>query len=135
MYLLDTDTCIYLLNRRIPTVEQRLKRLHRDEVGISTITAAELYYGAAHSRNRRANEARVEVFCTSLTLVPFDLEAAQIFGATKEHLASRGEMVGALDLLIAAVAAARDAVLVTHNIREFRRIPKLKLEDWFEESS
>lgn len=132
MYLLDTDTCIFLLNRKVPSVEQKIHALHRNEIGISSITAAELYYGAAHSGSRKANEERVAVFCSSIALCPFDLKSAEIFGDTKEFLLSRGEMIGILDLLIASSAMAREAVLVTHNRGEFQRIPKLKLEDWFE---
>lgn len=132
MYLLDTDTCIYLLNRKNPLVELKLRSLKRDEIGISTITLAELYYGAAHSKKREANEKRVKIFCSSLTLCPFDEPAAQIFGTTKESLISNGEMIGIMDLLIASAALAQKATLVTHNLQEFKRISGLKLEDWFE---
>ncbi len=132
MYLLDTDSCIFLLNQKNAAVEERLKNLGRDEVGISAITMAELYYGAAHSKKRGPNEARLKIFCSSLSFFPFDKSAAELFGDLKERLISRGEMIGMMDLLIGCVALSQNAVLVTHNSREFKRIPKLKVEDWFE---
>ena len=130
MYLLDTDTSIFLLNRKHPSVEQKLRSLGRDDVGLSTITVAELHYGARHSVKKEANETRVRIFASSLQVFPFDEEAAVLFGATKEDLISRGEMIGTMDLLIASVALAKEATLVTHNLREFQRIPALKCEDW-----
>lgn len=131
MYLLDTDTCIFLLNRKDLSVELKLKALKRDEVAVSTVTMAELYYGAAHSEKREANKKRVEIFCSSLTLIPFDEQAAEIFGTTKESLISQGAMIGVIDLLIASMALSQKAILVTHNLQEFRRVPGLKVEDWF----
>jgi tRNA(fMet)-specific endonuclease VapC len=131
MFLLDTDTSIFLLNRKDPAVELKLKGLAREEIAVSTLTMAELLFGAVHSKKREANQKRVEIFCASLTLCPFDAAAAEIFGYTKEYLLARGEIIGIMDLLIASVALARKAVLVSHNQQEFRRIPNLKLEDWF----
>lgn len=135
MYLLDTDTCIYLLNRKNPAAEERLRQLGVDEVGLSTITLAELYYGAFHSGKKQANAKRVKIFSSSLTLLPFDGRSAEIFGETKESLVTRGEVIGVMDLLIASVALARKATLVTHNLNEFRRIRDLQTEDWFLPSS
>lgn len=130
-FLLDTDTSIFLLNQSDRDVERRLHSLGRDEVGIATITLAELYYGAAHSKRREANEKRVQIFGQSLTLCPFDEVAARCYGSTRELLLSQGKLIGVMDLLIAAIAVTRQAILVTHNVREFRRVPSLHLEDWF----
>ena len=132
MYLLDTDTSIFLLNERKPIVEQKLRQLRREDVGISTVTMAELYYGAAHSKQKEANKKRISVFCRDLQLFPFDAIAAEIFGTTKDYLGSRGEMIGTMDLLIASVSLTHQATLVTHNIGDFQKIPGLKYEDWFE---
>jgi tRNA(fMet)-specific endonuclease VapC len=132
MYLLDTDTSIFLLNQKNPEIEARLRSLSGEELAISTITIAELYYGAAHSKKREENEKRVQIFCSSLTSYPFDEQAAKLFGDTKQLLMSRGKMIGIMDLLIASIALAQKAILVTHNTAEFRRIPDLLVEDWFE---
>jgi tRNA(fMet)-specific endonuclease VapC len=132
MYLLDTDTCIFLLNQKNPTIESRLKGLTRKDLGLSTITIAELYYGAAHSKRREENKKRVQIFTSSLTQCPFDVNAAEVFGEMKEWLVSRGKMIGIMDLLIGAVALVHKAILVTHNTAEFRRVPNLEVEDWFE---
>lgn len=131
MYLLDTDTSIFLLNRKDPAAEQRLRHLNPREVSISTITMAELHYGAAHSKRREANKKWVKIFYSAMEVLPFDEKSALLFGTTKEHLMSRGEMIGTMDLLIASVVLATQAILVTHNTREFSRIPNLKCEGWF----
>lgn len=133
MYLLDTDTSIYLLNQKGLVAEQKLRSLKRDEVGISTITAAELFYGAAHSAKKEDNIKRVKLFCASLSLISYDFEAAFVFGSIKEYLVNQGQMIGNMDLLIASVALNRKAILVSHNIKEFQRLPDLKYEDWLED--
>ncbi len=131
MYLLDTDTCIFLLNGVNSPAEKYLRDLGRNEVGLATITLAELYYGAAHSKQRENNERRVKIFAEAIALLPFDQEAAQTFGAIKELLVSKGELIGTMDLLIASIAVAHKATLVTHNTKDFNRIKELSLQDWF----
>ena len=113
-------------------MEQKLRGLNREDIALSSITMAELHYGAAHSKNRESNIKKVRIFCSSLTLCPFEEHAAEIFGEIKEILASERKMIGVMDLLIASIALAKKATLVTHNTREFSRIPTLKIEDWFE---
>ncbi len=131
IYLLDTDTCIFLLNKQNDFAEQKLRQLNRTDVGISTITFAELCYGAIHSKKKESNQKRIEIFCSSLTLCTFDQKSAILFGNIKEHLIRSGEMIGIMDLLIASVALSKKATLVTHNLSEFKRVPQLQLEDWF----
>ncbi len=132
VYLLDTDTCIFLLNRKNLLAEKRLRELSGEGVALSAITMAELYFGAMHSEKKKINEERVRIFCSSFTIRPFDAESAQIFGATKELLVKQGAMIGVMDLLIASIALSKNAILVTHNTKELQRIPGLRTEDWFE---
>lgn len=130
MYLLDTDICIYLLNRRAPTVIQRLQETPADEVGTTSITAAELRFGALNSGRPRANLLRVEAFLAPLTQQPFENRAAAHYAQIKHHLRTQGQMIGPMDLLIAAVARSIGATLVTNNVREFSRVPGLNIESW-----
>ena len=131
MILLDTDTCIFLLNGKIaPETVDRMRRLRSSDIGTATVTAAELRYGALHSARAKANLDRVEVFLASLVQVPFEGVAASHFARVKDHLIRRGRPIGVMDLLIAATALAAQATLVTGNTREFSRVPGLALERW-----
>lgn len=132
LYLLDTDISIYLLNGKLPEVEERLANLPAEQVGTTTVTAAELRFGALNSGRPQKNLARVETFLAPLTQVPFDERAAIQFGNVKQHLVSRGQLIGMMDLLIAACALTAGAVLVTNNVREFSRVPSLTVENWAE---
>lgn len=130
IFLLDTDTLIYILKRRPPSVAARFEKLSPAEVAVSSISMAELTYGAEKSgrpaRSRRAVERVAEV----LPVLPFDADAARAYGRLRRHLEQRGTPIGALDTLIAAHALALRATLVTNNTREFARVPDLKVENW-----
>ncbi len=130
MYLLDTDICIYLLNRRFPGVEERLRKVPLDQLATTAITAAELYYGALKSGRPAENLGCAETFLAPLRLLRFDGQAAMHFAKVKRFLAARGQLIGTMDLLIAACALAVDAILVTHNVSEFSRVPSLRVENW-----
>jgi tRNA(fMet)-specific endonuclease VapC len=132
IYLLDTDISIYLLNGRLPAVEQRLGSLPAEQLGTTAITAAELRFGALNSGRPQKNLARVETFLAPLTQVPFDEKAAIQFGNLKRQLVAKGQLIGTMDLLIAASVLAAGGVLVTNNVREFSRVPSLDLENWAE---
>lgn len=131
MFLLDTDTCIHLLNGTMPSDRvDRMRRMPASEVGASAITAAELRYGALHSGRPDANLERVEVFLAALVQVPFENVAASHFARIKQQLARRGRPIGVMDMLIAATALAAQATLVSGNLREFSRVPGLSAESW-----
>lgn len=132
LYLLDTDISIYLLNGKLPEVEEHLTSLPAEQIGTTTVTAAELRFGALNSGRPQKNLARVETFLAPLTQVPFDEKAAIQFGNLKQHLVSRGQIIGTMDLLIAACVLAAGGVLVTNNVREFSRVPSLTVENWAE---
>lgn len=132
LYLLDTDISIYLLNGRLPEVAERLTHLPAEHVGTTAVTAAELRFGALNSGCPPKNLARVETFLAPLAQVPFDEKAAIHFGNIKQHLVSKGQIIGTMDLLIAACVLAAGGVLVTNNVREFSRVPSLTVENWVE---
>ena len=129
-YLIDTNICIYIMNQRPARVIQRFKQFELGEIGISTITVSELQYGVAKSTYQEKNEVRLEQFLAPLEILTYDQTAAKVYGDIRFHLEKRGQPIGPLDLLIAAHAMSQDLTLVTNNDKEFRRIKKLKIENW-----
>lgn len=130
MYVLDTDICIYLLNGTVPEISERLRIEPADKLAVTTVTAAELRYGALRSQRREQNLQRVEQFVAPLTQLSFSPVAAIHFASIKEKLATAGRLIGPMDMLIAAIVRSIDATLVSNNEREFCRVENLKLENW-----
>ncbi len=130
MYLLDTDSCVYYLEGRSPELLDRLKETPWDDLGVTAITAGELRYGAFHSARPKANLARAEAFLSPLTKVPFDDQSAGHYARIKQTLSAVGRPIGGFDMLIAATVLANDATLITNNVREFSRVPGLRVENW-----
>ena len=126
-FLLDTDTSIHAL-RHNPEARSRLESLTPEDVAVSAMNEAELRYGALNSLHPDKRTKDVEAFLEPIVVLPFDAEAA------KEHarlrMALRKMPVGERDLVIASVALARRLTIVTHNQREFSRIPGLETIDW-----
>ena len=131
-YLLDTNTCMYIMNRQPMAARDAFARVKPDEVGISTVTLSELWYGVENSSRRDQNEILLHMFTASLIIAQYDDMAAEQYGFIRTHLKKTGSMIGEMDLLIAAHAKALDVVLVTNNLREFRRVSGLKLENWID---
>lgn len=130
MYLLDTNICIFIINRRPAQVLSKLHQ-HRDAgLFISSVSVAELQYGVYHSTNIDRNRLALAEFLTPFNLLDFDTIAAEHYGIVRAQLASEGRSIGPYDMMIAAQALAHDLTLVTNNLKEFCRIKQLKLEDW-----
>jgi len=129
-YLLDTNICIELIRGRGDKILKRLKKCRVGEVGISVITLAELEHGVAKSSRPEQNRIALETFCAPLEIRPFDSDAAKCYGEIRGTLERSGQVLGPLDMLIAAHAFAEDATLVTNNEREFRRVKTLPIENW-----
>ena len=127
MKILDTDICIEILRGNVRVIERR--RRTPDAVATTWITACELAYGAAKSRAPESNRTLVEAFLATLPILELDW-AAQRFGRLKADLERAGTLLADADLLIAAIAQARSAGLVTGNRRHYERIPELSIEDW-----
>ena len=131
MILLDTNTCIYIINNRPPNVLERFRKYKAGEVGISSIAASELAYGVAKSgsiKNRKA----LDMFLAPMQILPFDSQCLWFYADLRASLEKQGLSIGPMDTLIAAHALSIDGTLVTNNIKEFMRVPKLKLDNWFE---
>jgi len=131
-FLLDTDTCIHLINRRqgYEGVLDHLDGLSFGDVLLSSITLAELRFGVAKSRRGEENRERLDRFLARFEVLDFTARAAAAYGSLRAHLEARGTPIGPLDTLIAAQALAAEAVLVTHNVREFSRVPGLRWDTW-----
>lgn len=129
MYLLDTNICIYALNERPPEVLDRLVEAGRKRVGVSSITAAELAFGAVKSR-RAATRVNVEAFLATLPVFDWGGDAVWRYADARLALEKAGRRIGERDLLIAAHALALDWTLVTNDEAEFARVPGLRWENW-----
>ena len=129
-FMLDTNTCIYIIKRKPPDVIDRFKRTEISQIGISSITLSELIYGVSKSSKPEQNRMALTQFVAPLEILPYDDEAAQYYGDLRVHLEKRGTPIGALDMLIAAHALSIDCTLVTNNEKEFIRVPELKIVNW-----
>lgn len=128
-YVLDTNTCIYALKLRGRVVE-RMREHGPDEIAITTVTLAELWFGAQKSVRRAAVRREVDAFLEPFEVLPFDREAADSYSRVRFDLERAGRPIGERDLLIASIALSRDLTVVTHNLGEFARVPGLSTEDW-----
>lgn len=129
-HLLDTNICIYIINRHPPQVAERFAEYPADAIGLSSITLAELRYGVSKSGSAK-NAAVLEAFIEPLEVLPFGAEATLQYGSLRAKLERLGKPIGAMDLLIAAHALSLGATLVTNNMGEFERVEGLKLANWF----
>ena len=129
-YLLDTNICIFVINNRPETVRRKMQGIAVGEIGISSVSVSELAYGVAKSAQIDRNQAALDKFLMPLEILPYDENAAKGYGTIRAHLESKGTPIGPMDLMIAAHALALNLTVVTNNVREFRRIPGLKVEDW-----
>jgi tRNA(fMet)-specific endonuclease VapC len=129
-FMLDTSICIELLRGAAGRVASRMQRHDIDEIAISSIALAELQYGVARSARPAHHETLLIEFCAPLAILPFDDQAALMYGRVRADLQRAGTQIGPLDTLIAAHAQALDLTLVTDNEREFARVKDLRVEKW-----
>lgn len=129
LYLLDTNICIYVINEKPAAVLAQFLAHEQDGLAISAITASELYWGVGKTGSKRNLQA-LEKFLAPLTVMEFDLAAAKAYGELRASLERKGTPIGPFDTQIAAHALALDLTLVTNNLREFNRVPRLRLENW-----
>ena len=131
-FLLDTDICITVIRDRPSALRPRFNE-EADRLAISTIVLGELLFGAARSVRPAEHRRQVERFAERLDVLPFDAEAASHFADIRADLSARGEIIGGYDLMIAGHARSRGLTVVTHNVREFRRVQGLQVADWLAE--
>lgn len=129
MWMLDTDTCSYIIRAYSANVIARLDAVPRNEVEVSSLVAAELRYGAERVKSPKL-VATVEAWLGLFTIAPWDDDAARTYAKVRTALDAKGKPIGNLDVLIASHARARGATLVTNNTRHFSQVPGLHLENW-----
>jgi tRNA(fMet)-specific endonuclease VapC len=129
-YILDTNICIYLIKRKPASVIEKFNQQPLGGIGISSITLAELQYGVSKSMMPDKNQHALNSFLLPLEIVHFDENAATEYGKIRNELEKNGAPIGPLDMLIASHAKSLNAILVTNNEKEFKRIKGLKIENW-----
>jgi len=129
-YLLDTDTVIFWLKERYPQINQKIETLEPDRLFLSTVTVAELYFGAYNSSRIEENVSLIDELTSEFQVVSLGMDAGRFFGREKAELKRKGEILPDSDLFIAAIAVSNDLVLVSNNERHFSRIEELRLENW-----
>jgi tRNA(fMet)-specific endonuclease VapC len=130
MYLLDTNSCIFIKNKKPEHVLEKLHSVIKEKVYVSTITIAELQYGVYKSNYIEMNRISLTEFLAPFEVLTFDDSDAEKYGIIRADLAKTGKIIGPYDMLIAAQALAKDLILVTNNVKEFIRVKGLKIEDW-----
>lgn len=128
--LLDTNICIYIIKQQPAAVIRRFLEFQVGDIGISSITLSELRYGVAKSAYREKNAKALDEFIIPLEVLPFDEEAAAVYGNIRATLEKAGTLIGSMDMLIAAHALSLGIPLVTNNTREFMRVADLTILDW-----
>ncbi|MCU0735209.1 MAG: type II toxin-antitoxin system VapC family toxin [Methylotetracoccus sp.] len=128
-YLLDTNMVIYVIKRRPPAVREVFNRQH-GRMAISAITLAELLHGVEKSSDPPRNLAVVDDYCSRLTVLPYTDKAAAHYGSIRAALETQGQPIGVNDLHIAGHARSEGLTLVSNNLREFKRVPGLLMENW-----
>ena len=129
-YLLDTDTAIEVFRGRNARAISALAANPRQDVALSVVTVAEMVFGAHRSADPVRSLELLTRFRSAFEILPLTRAGAEIAGRARAHLETAGQRIGPHDVLIAGIALAEARVLVTHNTREFMRVPDLKLEDW-----
>lgn len=132
MYMFDACTCIDFLRGDLDSGYQIMQESGPQLFKIPAIVAGELFVGVEKAQNPRRERLAVERFLLPFEIVPFDFSCAREYSLIRAGLERRGMKIGHNDLLIAATARAHGATLVTSNVREFKRVPDLRLETWGE---
>jgi len=128
-YLLDTNTVSFHIRESSASLRRRLRRVEASQVALSVITEMEIRYGLARNPKLRIADL-IEEFLVGITILPLDSGVAGTYALVRAQLESKGKSIGPLDLMIGAHALSLDATLVTNNVKEFRRIRGLRVQDW-----
>ena len=130
LYMLDTDTCAFILRRSSPTLLDHTQAVPLQQQAVSMITLAELLYGVQVSSKKKANRAAVDALIRHLTVIDWTRDAAEHYAEIRADLKRKGQLIGSNDLLISAHARSLGAVVVTNNVKDFGRVKGLDVENW-----
>lgn len=131
IYLLDTNTCIYFLNGKSAHLHHKFVTTPEDTIRLCSVVKAELLVGVIRHANPLKRLALIQPFIHRFSSLPFDDSAANSYALLRTQLEKQGQVIGPLDMLIAAIALANNAILVTNNTKEFKRVQNLQHEDWY----
>lgn len=131
-YMLDTNICIYILNKKPEAYIKKLEKIDQGNhiIAISSIVLSELQYGVANSIHKEQNQINLDNLLSKLEVIDYSASCALFYGQIRSALKKDGVNIGGNDLLIASHAVCENAILVTNNESEFNRIKELKLENW-----
>lgn len=129
-HMLDTNVCIDVIRRRSRSLVDRIRTHEVDDIAISAITLSELQHGVAKSESPDRNRVALLEFLVPFSVLPYDDTAARVYGEIRAQLEKQGTPIGPMDILIAAHALSRGLTLVTNNEQEFRRVPRLSIDNW-----
>ena len=129
-YLLDTNTCIFIINHKPESVRQKMQSIPIGHIAVSSVTVSELDYGVAKSVAQKRNQAALNKFLIPLEVLAYDEAAARHYGAMRAQLEKKGTPIGSMDMMIAAHALSLRLTVITNNVREFKRVQGLKVADW-----
>jgi len=133
-YLLDTNICIYIAKHKPPEVLARFNELEAGEVAMSVVTFGELYNGAMKSQHQAVALQKLTQLLTFIPVLPLADAVGKHYGEIRSHLEQAGIPIGNNDLWIAAHARELALILVTNNLREFERVPRLAAENWVDQA-
>ena len=129
-YMLDTNICIYIIKQQPPKVFRKFQALNIGQVSISAITYSEMQYGISNSSQPDRNQTALNAFLAPIHILDYPSDASPVYGKIRTDLKRKGQIIGANDLLIATHALSLGVTLVTNNVKEFKRIKKLHIENW-----
>lgn len=130
MYLLDTNICIFLIKKKNAILLENLKKKLNKDLFISSLTVAELEFGIQKSEFKEKNKVALIEFLTIFNILSFSDKDAESYGIIRADLERKGNVIGSIDMLLAAQAIANNYIFVTNNTKEFKRIKALKIENW-----
>ena len=130
LYMLDTDTCAFILRRSSQALLNRIQSVPLERQVMSMVTLAELLYGVQLSSRKKDNKAAVDALARHLAVIDWTRDAAEHYAEIRADLKKKGQLIGSNDLMIAAHARSLGAIVVTNNVKDFRRVKGLKHENW-----
>lgn len=128
--LLDTDTCIYIINHKPTNVKNKFECYKIGDIAISCISLSELVFGIEKSRYKEQNTKALQNFIAPLEVLDFGYEQSLIYGKLRANLEKSKNLIGSMDMLIASHALSLDMILVTNNEKDFKKVPNLKIQNW-----
>lgn len=130
MYLLDINICIFLIKKKNAVLLENLKKKLNKDLFVSSLTVAELEFGIQKSEFKEKNKVALIEFLTIFNILSFSDKDAESYGIIRADLERKGNVIGSIDMLLAAQAIANNYIFVTNNTKEFKRIKALKIENW-----